>query len=533
MASVKRRENESRINAAAALLGPSLARGFGGSQAIITRTRCLTYDELDVQASRFAGVCAGLRFARLSRVLILMHDHCDFVAVYLGVMKAGFVPAALNVRLSAGDLGFIIKDSGARLIVLDHVLLSLFEEAVAAMAEPPKVIVRWQDEGPGRNPGDYLNLEAQMQRQPAVFEPVLMRPDDMALWMYSSGTTGRPKAVVHLQKSILTADRYFGPIYGVGPGSRVYCTSKLFFAFTLGHCLLAALRLGATIILFDGWPSPQAVCAVAEEFRPSIVLSVPSMYRALLKEGLGTSCFASVRLFVSAGERLPGSTYSEWRKATGREICEGVGATETLTMFLGNSPHQSRAGVSGTLLPQTAARLLNDAGDEIKEAGTPGVLWVRMPGIAAGYWNCEEMTRQAFKDGWYCTGDMFTRDDEGRYSYTGRADDMMKISGQWVSPLEIEETVLQNPHISEAAAVGVKNADGFTRLALCLVVKDGAPGRGVLEDNLLEEMKSKLSIYKCPRRFVYLDEMPRTATGKLQRFRLRRIAAKALGMGPG
>ncbi len=520
-----------KTNGALNILGPPLASGLGPSPAILTRTASMSYNELDRQASRFAGFCSSLGLAPQSRIVLLMHDHCEFVSVYLGAMKAGLVPVALNVRLSAADLRFIIKDSDAGLVVLDDVFLPLFEEACAVSGTRPPVIVRHSGKTPAARQRDYPDLETETKQQSPVFEAIMMHPDDMVLWMYSSGTTGRPKAVVHLQKSIETADRYFGPVYDIGPGSRIFCTSKLFFAFTLGHCLLAGLKLGAAIILFDGWPSPQAVCQIAAELKPSVMLSVPGMYRAILNEGLGAAeCFSSVRLFIAAGERLPGATYDDWHGATGRKICEGIGATETLTMFLGNYPGHSAPGISGALFPQTKARLLDDAGNEIKTAGKPGILWVRMPGIAASYWNNEEMSRRVFNDGWYCTGDMFTRDDEGHYSHTGRADDMLKISGQWVSPIEIETQVLQNPHISEAAVIGVRNKDNFTRLVLCLTLKKNAPKRQKLEENLLRQLKKTLSIYKCPRRFIYIDEMPCTASGKLQRFKLREIAARELGM---
>jgi benzoate-CoA ligase len=296
---------------------------------------------------------------------------------------------------------------------------------------------------------------------------------------------------------------------------------------------LAGLRLGATAVLNAGWPSATAVAAVIERHRPDVVFSVPTLYRSLLEEDLaGSAAFRSVRHFISAGERLPEALFRQWLAATGHPILEGIGATEALMMFLGNRPDDYCPGATGKALPAIDVRLVAETGDTVMDPGVPGVLWVRSDCLAAGYWNQEERTAAAFKAGWYCTGDVFVRDAEGRFHHQGRADDMLKVSGQWVSPAEIEEVVLKNSKVSQAAVVGSEDTGGFIRLALCLVPSDAAVDRGSLERELTEALTSELSIYKCPRRFVYLEEFPQTATGKTQRFKLRAIVGEKVSGTP-
>jgi benzoate-CoA ligase len=330
---------------------------------------------------------------------------------------------------------------------------------------------------------------------------------------------------VHGQRTVFTAPEVMGKVLGVGPGDRVFASSKLFFAFSLGHVLFATLHLGATAVLYAGWPDVEAVAEVIAQHRPTIVLSVPTFYRNMLRERVAEQpAFKEVRYFLSAGEKLPRALFDRWHAATGRPILEGIGATETCFLFLANRPDRMNPGTCGVPTPGTEVKLIGEDGARVTEPLQPGVLWVKMAAVASGYWNLDERTRAAFQDGWYCTGDMFTFDAEGWYEYQGRADDMLKISGQWVSPAEIEEFVLKHPMVSEAAVVGVPNEDGLVRLALFLVAPKVGPDRITFERELQEQLVASLSIYKCPRRMFYVDQMPLTATGKLQRHALRQIA---------
>ena len=290
------------------------------------------------------------------------------------------------------------------------------------------------------------------------------------------------------------------------------------------------MRLGATAVLHTGWPSPEAIAETVERFSPDVVFSVPTMYRSLLASGLAaTNGFKSARYFISSGEHLPDRVFDEWQAVTGHPILAGIGATETLMMFIAYRPASVLSGATGIPLPSTEVRLMSHDGMEVNEPGLPGVLWVKSPSLAGGYWHQPDQTGALFIDGWYCTGDVFVRNTQGYYFCQGRDDDMLKISGQWVSPTEIDEYVLHNPKIMEAATVGIKNEQGLVRLALCLIPENPDVDRDALQAELTEYLTSNLSVYKCPRRFIYLDEMPKTPTGKIQRFKLRQFAADQLG----
>jgi len=516
------------MNAADVLLGPALAMPGHSAPAIIAGDREISYPELDALACRAGSAMQGLGIGVRDRVLLVIDDRPEFFISFLGALKIGAVPVAINLRISSGELGYMIIDSDCALLVADNDFLSICTRAIEDMTNSPPLVVA--DRTSGEFPG-LSCLSDLMEGQPDQMPSRPMLPDDMAFWMYTSGTTGQPKAVIHRQKSISTLARYLGPVYGVGPGDRVFCTSKLFFAFSLGHVLLGGLQLGASVILCAGWPSANAIADAVDRFRPAVVFSVPVLYRNILQEELaGSDGFRGVRHYISAGEHLPTGVFRQWQAATGHPILEGIGASETVVMFIGNRPDDYLAGSTGKPLPETELRLVDDDNQPIVEPGIPGVLWVRCPSLAAGYWRQEDISRAAFVDGWYRTGDVFFFDQDGYYYYQGRSDDMLKISGQWVSPREIEDCVLGSPDVSEAAVVGVQNAEGFTRLALCLIPTDRNIDTSALQRQLSRILAAKLSIYKCPRRFVFLDEMPHTPSGKLQRYKLRQIAADYLAI---
>ncbi len=513
------------MNAAEELLAPAIAGGLGESPAILFGDTTVTYADLEADSNRYAGALCALGVARQDRVLMLLGDRPVFFGVYLGVLKAGAVAVALDLRISAADLLFAVNDSACRVLILDWEFVSLYERVVADVAAPPAVVVAG-----GRAVG-YRTLDEVTEGCATTFEPNAMAPGDMAFWMYTSGTTGKPKAVIHRQSAVRAADRFLGRVLGVGPGDRLYCTSKLFFAYSLGHCFFGALRLGAAAILMDDWPTPGSVARVVERHRPTVVLSVPIFYRNLLDDGAaGGPAFDAVRHYVSAGEKLPAPLFERWRAVTGVPIVEGIGATETCFLFVANRGDEQRPGSCGRALPETEVRLLDDTGAPVDAPGMPGILWVRADCLADGYWRQDEKTGAAFKDGWYCTGDVFTRDAEGWYYHQGRTDDMLKISGQWVSPSEIEAQVLADPRITDAAVVGSPDRDGLVRLALFVVAPGADPGS--LEGEIQEALLANLSVYKCPRRIYFIEELPRTASGKVQRFMLRDMAGDlAVGRG--
>jgi 3-hydroxybenzoate/4-hydroxybenzoate---CoA ligase len=507
------------LNMAEAVLGPSIARGQNHDIALICGDETVTYCQLWHRVNQAGNAFSEIGLSIGDRVVLMVRDTPAFFYVYLGLMKIGAVPIAVNLRLSAADVAYTVNDSEAKAIVLDDMFVADYRSVASDVILRPNVIVTDVEHA------DYNYLPKIMGLASQDLEAVELKPEDPAFWMYSSGTTGKPKGVVHSQKSIFAAEHLMGELMEVGPGDRIYGSSKLFFAFSLAHCFLAPIKLGATVILYPEWPDAAAVAAVVERYKPTILLSVPTFYRNMLRDGVAEKeDFKNVRYYLTAGEKLPRSLFDQWMEATSRPMLEGIGATETCFLFLANRPDNMNPGTCGVPTPGTEVKVINNDGELVTEPNMPGVLWVRMACVASGYWNLKKKTREVFKDGWYCTNDMFTFDADGYYEYQGRADDMLKISGQWVSPAEIEEQVLKNKTVSEAAVVGVPNEDGLVRLALFLVAPEAKGATEDLEKELVDFLTANLSIYKCPRRMYFLDEMPLTATGKLQRFALRQMA---------
>lgn len=506
------------INAADEILGRPLAQGLGGRAAILCGDRTVTYDQLEAEVNRHGHALKALGLARGARVLFLMDDSPELVAAYLGTLRIGAVAVALNVRLAPRDLRFVIEDSGCGAIFVDAHFLDLYESAVDGMAAPPTAVVL------GKPSPSYLGHAEFLAGQPSQLESVRVDPEEVGFWLYSSGTTGRPKAVMHPHRTAVVADCLERELFGVRPGDRVFTTSKIFFGFALGHSLMGGLQCGATIILSPAWPEPKLIVSTVERHRPDVLFSTPVMYRNLLREGAPANpAFRRIRHFVSAGEKLPESLYEDWLELCGKPICDGIGASETLFLFLVNRPDDSCAGSSGKPVPWAEVRLVGEDGKDIATPETPGLIAIRTPCQFVGYWNLPEVTARALRDGWYFPGDMFRFDAEGRWYHMGRGDDMLKISGQWVSPAEIEACALTVPGVAEAAVVGFPNEDGLTRIALFVVPRDPEADQAALNEALLQTFKSTLSIYKCPRTIRFLKQMPQTATGKMQRYRLREL----------
>lgn len=501
------------MNAAEALLGPALSMGHGRSAALLYGNKRLSYAGLETLVNRFGNALLAKGLGRGERVLFLMKDTPELVAGYLGAIKIGAVAIALNTRSAAEDLSFAIADSGCRALLIDPEFEPLLDEAIQSGGRRPPLVVVLGGSGPP--------LLQFLEGHSKELAGAPMAPEEPAFWIYTSGTTGKPKAAIHCHRSVLPADRHLGEILGIKPGDRVYSSSKLFFAYALTHCLIGGLRCGATLVLDERWPTGDAVAETVRRHRPQVMFSVPTIYRNLLRDGQASDpAFAAVRSFVSAGEKLPASLFERWHEATGRPILEGIGATETLFMYIANTPLAYRAGATGRAQPGAAVALLDEHGEPVAEPGRTGVLWVKMPSLCRGYWRQPARTKKSFVDGWYRTGDVMSADGEGWWHYHGRSDELLKISGQWVSPVEIEECALGLPGVVDAAVVGVENADGLVRLAMFVVAAEGAEPALAIQ----ERIKSRLSIYKCPRDIRFLAQIPRTATGKIQRFLLRELA---------
>ncbi|MDO8607226.1 MAG: benzoate-CoA ligase family protein [Phaeospirillum sp.] len=496
------------MNGADDILGPSLAAGRGEALALICGDRSQSYDELNRSACRYGNAMLAAGVTRQQPVLLLLDDGPELVAAYLGAMKAGLVAVALNTRMAAKDLAHALGDSGAPLLLAESDLMALATEALTLTPAKPRVIGTAQFD-------DFL---ADASDQLASAD---MAPEDMALWMYTSGTTGQPKGAVHVHASIALGERHVRENLGVGPGDRIFSTSKLFFAYPLGHCLIGALRCGATLVLHRGWPDAKAAVEVIGRTRPKVVLSVPSLYRLMLKDGVAaTEAFRSVTTWVSAGENLPEELCRRWMDETGGMMLEGIGSTESLFLFIASTPFAMKPGACGRPLPWTEVELRTPTGELITTPDTAGDLWVKMASLFRRYHNRPDVTQRVLRDGWWKSGDVFSFDAEGWWTPQGRSDDMIKVSGQWVSPSEVEEAALSVAGVADAVAVGIPNEDGLIRLVLYAVAEVGEH-EPILEARIVESLRSKLAIFKCPRTVRFLETIPRTATGKVQRFKLR------------
>ncbi len=498
-------------NACELILGSGIARAGAAAPAIIFGEQTISYGELERMVNRFGNALRSHGVGHGDRVLFLLRDGPDLVAGWLAAIKIGAVSVALNLRASAKDVRFAVDDSRCRALFYDEELALACQEALQVAVHAPEVIV-----AAGGIAAFVADGGDRLDTMPAV-------ADDIAFWLYTSGTTGTPKGAMHRHAAAEIGDLHLCRNLGVRPGDRLFSSSKLFFAFALGHILIGGLRAGATLILYDGWPDGDAIARIVDRHRPDVMFSVPTFYRHLLRDGLAEAeAFGHVRHCVSAGEKLPEGLHRAWQEATGRPILEGIGTTETLFLMIAATPDAWHPGATGRPLPWVEARLEDEAGRPVA-TGEPGVLWVRMGSLARGYWNQPDKSAATFQDGWYRTGDLFSVDAEGWWHHQGRGDDMLKISGQWVSPAEIEEVAMTVPGITDAAVVGAVNAEGLVRLAMFLTPQDPAAAAEPLIGRVQEVIKARLSIYKCPRTVKVVEEMPRTATGKLQRFRLRQM----------
>lgn len=489
------------LNASDAILARVREPARRNRPAILHAGGTVTCGELDEAVSRAANALGALGLGRGERVCLLMDDSPRFCAAFLGAIKAGAVAIALNTRLPPAELAYILGDCEARLAIADPEYLAA---AAAARRNTATRLV------PARGAGG--TLEAAMARAQPGHATAATRAEDPAFWLYSSGTTGRPKAIVHSQASCAHAGKLLREVVGAGEDTVVLATSKLFFAYALDNGFTGPLACGGTIVVDESWPTPEAIAANVACHRPDVFFTVPTVMRRLLALPRETlAAFAPVRFVVTAGERLPEAIGAKWREAIGTTVLEAYGMSETFCNAFANFPGRHRAGTCGVPLAGVQAKLVDETGREVGD-DAPGVLWVRHPSLALGY-KSSAATARSFRDGWFCTGDLFTRDADGFWSHQGRADELYKIAGQWVKPAELEEAVLADARIREAACVVVRDADGFDRLAL-FVVGDGAADAAAAR-------LGELPRHARPKWVRAVPELPRTATGKVQRFRLR------------
>lgn len=479
--------------------------------------KTVTYGELAHESGKVADLFERHGINQEDRVAMLMLDQIDFPVVFWGSLKAGVVPIALNTLLSTDIYEYILNDSRVRALCVSQELLPVVEPLFGKIRTLDKIFVV----GDGSMPEGCISLRDELGKS-AFREPVICSQDECAFWLYSSGSTGKPKGVRHVHRSLrATADTYGRLVLGIEHDDTVFSVAKLFFAYGLGNASTFPLSVGATTILLSGRPTPDAVFAILNKYEPSIFFAVPTFYAAMnaAMESGEYSIGHKLRRCVSAGEALPREVGIRWEKRTGCEILDGVGSTEMLHIFLSNTPGDVEYGTSGTAVPGYDIRLVNESGNEVA-VGEVGELLVKGESSAVEYWNLRDKSRGTFEGWWTRTGDKYERTENGRLVYCGRTDDMFKVSGIWVSPFEVEQALVDHPAVLEAAVVAARDKEDLEKPKAFVVLQQGAERNG-LEAALKEHVKESVGKWKYPRWIEFVDELPKTATGKIQRFKLR------------
>ena len=487
-------------NAVTALLDDHVAAGDGARTVIVTPTDHVSYADLLARSCRLGNALRRLGVEPEQRVAILLPDGLDWAAAFLGALRIGAIAVPLNTRLTPDRWAAMLADCRARIVVATDAAARALAPIVTTLPRCRVVTPDVADEAP-----------AELAAEPLGHE-------DMAVWLYTSGTTGPPRAAVHLHGDLLAGRGYGEGVLGIAREDRVLSTSKLFFAYALGNALLNPLVLGTPTYLHPAWAEPATVADVMTAFAPTVFFSVPTFYARLVRADLPADTFRSLRIAVSAGERLPPEVATAWHERFGIEILDGLGATETIFMVVSNRPGRVKAGSAGVPVPGAEARLLDAAGREVPE-GVEGVLHVRAPSVSPFYWRCPAESRRAFVGDWFRTGDVCVREADGSFRHLGREDDLFKVAGLWVAPADIEGALLGHPGVADVGVIGAPAADGLIKPVAFVVPRDGDVDR--LPDELRALAERTLSPHARPRDIRLTGELPRTATGKLQRFLLR------------
>jgi benzoate-CoA ligase len=503
-------------NAAADLLDPNLAAGRAKRKAYIDDQGSYTYGWLARQVNRCGNALKALGIGMEQRVMLIMLDTIDWPSMFLGAMKIGAVPVPVNTLLTTEDYRFMLSDSRARVLVVSAALYDKVKPALAGQPWLQHVIIA------GGEVRGHKSLAKLVAKASDKLDAALTTCDDPAFWLYSSGSTGSPKGTVHLHTNLVqTAELYAKPVLALGEEDVVFSAAKLFFAYGLGNSLTFPLRAGATTVLMGERPTPAAVCRVIRQHQPTVFYGVPTLYAMLLASGeLPKKGEHRVRACTSAGEALPEELGKRWSAAMGVDIYDGIGSTEMLHIFITNGPDGLRYGTSGKPVPGYEVKLIDETGNPVQR-GEIGDLLVKGPSTAVSYWNNRARSCITFLGEWTRTGDKYIESEDGYFTYGGRIDDMLKVGGIYVSPFEVEGALVTHPAVLEAAVIGSKDHDGLIKPKAYVVLKSGETANTGLADALKAHVKDRLAPYKYPRWVEFVSELPKTATGKIQRFKLR------------
>jgi benzoate-CoA ligase len=504
-----------RFNAASFFVDRNVLEGRADKIAFFCEDRTVTYGQLQHLVNRFGNGLLNLGVETEQRVLLLL-DGPEFVAAFFGAIKIGAIPIPVNTMLRAQDYLYFLDDSRARVAIISQPLLAAAGPILDQAKFLKHVVVV------GKAEGKQIAWDQWIGKGSTELEAAQTSKDDAAFWLYSSGSTGFPKGAVHLQHDmVICSDTYALQVLGVTERDRTFSAAKLFFAYGLGNNMYFPMRVGAQAVLYPSRPLPEAMFEAIDRYKPTIFYGVPTLYAAMLqvKEAEKRFDLTSLRLCVSAGEALPPDLYKRWTERFRVELLDGIGTTEILHIFISNRPGKVRPGSSGLLVPGYEAIIADDEGKSVPR-GEVGNLRVKGDSTMAYYWNKHEKTKEVLFGSWIQTGDKYYQDADGYFWYCGRSDDMLKVGGIWVSPVEVENTLVEHLAVLEAAVVGKEDTDKLLKTKAYVVLKDPAAGSAELEAEIKNFVKGKIAPYKYPRWIEFVPELPKTATGKIQRFKL-------------
>ncbi len=505
-------------NAAIDMVDAHLISGRAGKTAFVDQARTLTYGELAADTNRMANLLVSLGLHREARIALLLPDTVDFPICFWGAIKAGITPVPLNTLLSAEQYAYILADARVKALIVSPALLAVVQPILKDLVDLTHLIVAGGDA-----PASGFSLATELAQHSTTFKVVETCADEVAFWLYSSGSTGAPKGARHVHTSMMDTARLYGQgVLGIQESDVIFSAAKLFFAYGLGNGMSFPMSVGATTVLLPERPTPDSVFRTLRDHQPTIFCGVPTLYTAILANAAcrPESGSKKLRACISAGEALPAEIGRTWRQRFGVDILDGVGSTEMLHIYVSNRASDIRYGSSGTAVAGYEIKLADETG-QLPAAGEVGEMLVRGPTAADGYWNQREKSRRTFEGEWMRTGDKYTCSSDGYYTYAGRTDDMFKVSGIWVSPFEVESALIGHADVLEAAIVPAEDADGLTKPKAFVVLKSGAKPSAALEAALKEHVKASAGPWKYPRWIVFADGLPKTATGKIQRYKLR------------
>ncbi len=521
-------EHQEFFNAADYFIDRNIRQGHGHKTAIFTEFRNYTYNDLQKMVNKTANALRELEVSIDDRIMMLMLDIPQFHAIFYGAIKIGAIPIPVNTMLTPDDYEYYLNDSRARVLVISEPLLPLISQIKGDLFYLRDIIIISEKEGP------FLPFKQKYRHAPVTIKTEYTTKDDACFWLYSSGSTGSPKGAIHSQYDMVIVSQSYGQgVLKLTEHDILFSAARLFFAYGLGNSGYLPFSVGASVVLNPDPPKPEGMFYYIKKYKPTIFFGIPTLYGQMLEykekedkekgaspDPNGNHEFSSVRICVSAGEALPPDIYLRWKKRFGIDIIDGIGSTEMLHIFISNKSGEVKPGSTGKPVPGYELKLVNDEGQDVKK-NEIGLLLVKGGSAAQQYWKKREKTRLTMQGEWINTGDKYYTDDEGYYFCAGRGDDMLKVGGIWVSPVEVENCIMEHPAVFEVAVVGVNDEKGLIKPKAYIVLKEGHSPSKELEKEIQQWVLDRMAKYKYPRWIEFVKELPKSSTGKIQRFKLR------------